>query len=555
MPCSASAGPGEDETLADDFHVFSERGVRGRWRSGSPCRPGISFRSPASLSFAEAACLPTAYLTAYRMLFTRAGLRPGQSVLVQGAGGGVATAAILLGRAAGLAVYVTSRSEEKRARALELGAVAAIEPGGRLPDRVDAVHRDRRQGDVGPLTQVAADRAGRWSSRARRRGPDPSADLARIFWRQLSVVGSSMGTLGELHRLCAFLEQTGVQPARRLRARPRRRPRCVRAARGGRRVREDRCRPVASTAIGALRLGFVGLGNLGRHLAASLLAGGVPADRARPRRGGRATAPRGGRRLGRLPAEVAAASDSVFTCLPSPAAVADVLTGESGVLAGLARGRDLDRHEHERSPRARSASRRSPQARGRPLLEAPVTGGVHLAASGEITVLVGGDADVFAAHLPAFEAIGGRVFHIGPLGSASVIKVITNMLAFIHLVAAGEALMLARRAGLDLAQSFEVIKASSGTSFVHETESQVILNGSYDIGFTMDLACKDLGFAHELGDELGVPLELAIARRADVRSRARGVRRLGLVADGGEAARGRARHRSPRARVSGADLA
>ena len=94
---------------------------------------------PASLSFAEAACLPTAYLTAYRMLFTRAGLQPGQSVLVQGAGGGVATAAVLLGRAAGLTVYVTSRSAEKRARALELGAVAALEPGGRLPERVDVV--------------------------------------------------------------------------------------------------------------------------------------------------------------------------------------------------------------------------------------------------------------------------------------------------------------------------------------------------------------------------------------------------------------------------------
>ena len=124
-------------------------------------------------------------------------------------------------------------------------------------------------------------------------------------------------------------------------------------------------------------------------------------------------------------------------------------------------------------------------------------------------MLVGGDADVFAEHLPAFEAIGGKVFYIGPLGKASVIKVITNMLAFIHLVAAGEALMLAKQGGLDLAQSFEVIKASSGTSFVHETESQVILNGSYDIGFTMDLACKDLGFAHELGEEFGVPLELA----------------------------------------------
>jgi len=137
-----------------------------------------------------------------------------------------------------------------------------------------------------------------------------------------------------------------------------------------------------------------------------------------------------------------------------------------------------------------------------------VTGGVHLAASGEITVIVGGDADVAAEHRPAFAAIGGKVFHVGPLGSASTIKVITNLLAFVHLVAAGEALMLAGQAGLDLAQAFEVIRASSGTSFVHETESQVILNGSYDIGFTLDLACKDLGLALELAREEGVPLVL-----------------------------------------------
>ena len=134
-----SAGPGEDETLAADFHLFSERGVQGTLaqRVAVPSRNLVP--KPAFLSFAEAACLPTAYLTAYRMLFGRAHLQPGQSVLVQGAGGGVATAAILLGRAAGIAVYVTSRSEEKRAKALELGAVGAIEPGGRLPIRVDAV--------------------------------------------------------------------------------------------------------------------------------------------------------------------------------------------------------------------------------------------------------------------------------------------------------------------------------------------------------------------------------------------------------------------------------
>ena len=270
---------------------------------------------------------------------------------------------------------------------------------------------------------------------------------------------------------------------------------------------------------GPERLGFVGLGNLGRHLAASLLRVGFPLtvhDRdeaaAQPLlEAGAAWAP--------SPAEVASVSDSVLTCLPSPRAVSDVLTGPEGILEGLGPGGTWidsstnDRHDLERLAAAAAA-------RGVHCLEAPVTGGVHLAASGQITVLVGGDADVFAAHLPVFEAIGGKVFHIGPLGSASVIKVITNMLAFIHLVAAGEALMLARRAGLDLGQSFEVIKASSGTSFVHETESQVILNGSYDIGFTMDLALKDLGFAHELGSDLGVPLELAtLVEQTFVRAR------------------------------------
>ncbi len=257
-----------------------------------------------------------------------------------------------------------------------------------------------------------------------------------------------------------------------------------------------------------LRLGFIGLGNLGRPLAANLLAAGFPmtvhdrdADAAR-------SLVADGAVRATSPAEVGAGSDAVFTCLPSPQAVSDVLTGEGGLLEGLAPGSTwIDSSTNDRHELQRLATLAAGQ--GIACLEAPVTGGVHLAASGQITVIVGGDPAVFAAHLPVFEAIGGRVFHVGPLGSASVIKVITNMLAFIHLVAAGEALMLARRGGLDLAQSYEVIKASSGTSFVHETESQVILNGSYDIGFTLDLARKDLGFAHDLGDELGVPLELA----------------------------------------------
>ena len=124
-------------------------------------------------------------------------------------------------------------------------------------------------------------------------------------------------------------------------------------------------------------------------------------------------------------------------------------------------------------------------------------------------MLVGGDEAVFDEHRAVLAAIGDPVLYMGPLGSAAVIKVITNMLAFINLVSVGEALMLAKRGGLDLAKSFEAILNSSGNSFVHETESQVILNGSYNIGFTMDLACKDLGFATQFGREFGVPLDLA----------------------------------------------
>ena len=142
-------------------------------------------------------------------------------------------------------------------------------------------------------------------------------------------------------------------------------------------------------------------------------------------------------------------------------------------------------------------------------LEAPVTGGVHLAAVGEITVIVGGDESVVDVCRPLLEEMGDAIFHVGPLGSASDLKVITNMLAFVHLVACGEALMLAKQAGMDLAMAFEVISASSGTSFVHETEGQVILSGSYDIGFTLDLALKDLALALKLGADRRVPLALA----------------------------------------------
>jgi 3-hydroxyisobutyrate dehydrogenase len=268
-----------------------------------------------------------------------------------------------------------------------------------------------------------------------------------------------------------------------------------------------------------MRYGWIGLGQLGAHLAASLVREGLTLtvtdlDRGR----GAGLVARGARWAGSARA-VAEASDAVFTCLPSPAASAAVLDGPDGVLAGLAPGGAWI----ESSTVGPDDIRRLAEvalARGIATLEAPVTGGVHRAAAGEITVLAGGEEALFEAHRPALEAMGGTVLYMGPLGSAALAKVITNMLAFVHLVAAGEALMLARRGGLDLGHMFHAIRASSGNSFVHETECQLILNGSYDVGFSMDLAAKDLGLAMELGRRLGVPLDLAGAT-AETFARAR----------------------------------
>ena len=192
------------------FSIFSERydGTHAELLA-VPSRNLIE--KPASLSFEEAACLPTAWLTAYRMLFTQAQLRPGQRVLVQGAGGGVATAAITLGRAAGLKVYATSRSEEKRAKATELGAHEVLESGARLPERVDAVietvgeatwAHSLRSLEAGGVVVVAGSTS----------GPNPSAELQRVFFRQLRVVGSTMGTRAEFTALLRMLDASGVRP-------------------------------------------------------------------------------------------------------------------------------------------------------------------------------------------------------------------------------------------------------------------------------------------------------------------------------------------------------
>jgi len=203
------AGDG-DETLDPRRSLLSERfpGTLAE-KIAVPRRNLIP--KPASLTFEQAACLPTSWLTAYRMLFTRAALRPGDTVLVQGAGGGVSTAAIALARAAGLRVWATSRSEEKRARAVALGAHATFNPDERLPERVDAVVET-----VGRATWASSLRAVRPGGvvvvSGATTGDDPSADLTQVFFLQRSVIGSTMGTRGELQRLVSMVDATGVRP-------------------------------------------------------------------------------------------------------------------------------------------------------------------------------------------------------------------------------------------------------------------------------------------------------------------------------------------------------
>jgi NADPH:quinone reductase-like Zn-dependent oxidoreductase len=199
-----------DETLDPGRSLLSER-YDGTFAERLAVPRRNLLPKPAALSFEEAACLPTSYLTAYRMLFDRSGLEPGATVLVQGASGGVATAMILLGRAAGYRVWVTSRTAAKRDRALELGADQAFPDGARLPERVDAVMETVGQATWGHSLRALRP-GGRIVICGATSGSVPPADLNRVFFLQLSVVGSTMGTRHQLGRLLRFCEQTGVRP-------------------------------------------------------------------------------------------------------------------------------------------------------------------------------------------------------------------------------------------------------------------------------------------------------------------------------------------------------
>jgi len=199
-----------DETLDPSRSILSEK-FQGTLAERVVVPKRNLVPMPAGWTWAQAACLPTAWLTAYRMLAVRSGLRPGQTVLVQGAGGGVATACITLGRAMGFRVWATSRDESKRERALEIGAHAVFESGARLPDRVDAVMET-----VGAATWEHSVKAlrpgGTIVISGATSGPNPPASLTRIFFLQLSVVGSTMGTLGDLKNLVSLCTVAGIRP-------------------------------------------------------------------------------------------------------------------------------------------------------------------------------------------------------------------------------------------------------------------------------------------------------------------------------------------------------
>ena len=268
-----------------------------------------------------------------------------------------------------------------------------------------------------------------------------------------------------------------------------------------------------------MKIGFVGIGNIGRHLATNLISAGFDVTVFDLDSSAVERLVKVGATGASSPSEVASVCETVFTCLPSVKAITQVVTGADGLVHGFRAGSvwiDMstnDLHELQRLAGVLAE-------KGVATLEAPVTGGAHNAESATITILVGGDEQIYRNHTSAFAAMGGRVFYIGELGKASIIKVITNMLAFIHIAATAEAYMLAAKGGIDLRLAWEVIKASSGNSFIHETESTTILSGSYDIGFSLDLSCKDLGFATQLGREFDVPLEIAtLVEQINMRAR------------------------------------
>jgi len=257
-----------------------------------------------------------------------------------------------------------------------------------------------------------------------------------------------------------------------------------------------------------MKVGFIGLGNVGGKLAGSLLRNNFDLTVKDLDKNLTQSFKDLGAKVVNSAKELAEQVDLIITCLPSPKICAEVMEADDGVINGLSENKiwlemsTTDEAEIKRIGKKIIAKKAIP-------LDGPVSGGCHRAATGNIAIFVGGAREAFDKILPALTVMGRKILHTGDLGSATVLKVITNYLASVHLVALGEAWTVAKKSNLDLAKAYKGIAVSSGNSFVHETESQVILNGSYNINFTMDLVLKDTGLFDDLAKKLGAPLEIS----------------------------------------------
>ena len=257
-----------------------------------------------------------------------------------------------------------------------------------------------------------------------------------------------------------------------------------------------------------MKIGFIGLGNVGGKLAQSLLRNkfdltvrdlDIKLTNIFKKKGAKVSS---------SAKELAEQTDLIITCLPSPKICAEVMESSEGVINGLSENKiwlemsTTDETEVKRLGKLVLNKRAIP-------LDGPVSGGCHRAATGNIAIFVGGERRSFEKILPILTTMGRKILHTGELGTASILKVITNYLASVHLAALGEAWAVAKKSNLDLNKTYQGIAVSSGNSFVHETESQVILNGSYNINFTMDLVKKDMNLFNELSKKINTPLEIS----------------------------------------------
>ncbi len=257
-----------------------------------------------------------------------------------------------------------------------------------------------------------------------------------------------------------------------------------------------------------MKIGFIGLGNVGAKLAGSLLRNGFDLTVRDVDQNLTDQFKNLGAKVANSGKELAKQVDLIITSLPSVIVSSEVMEAKDGVIEGLSQNKiwlemsTTDEAEVKRIGEKVIAKKAIP-------LDGPVSGGCHRAATGNIAIFVGGERKTFEKILPALTVMGRKILHTGELGTASTLKVITNYLASVHLVALGEAWTVAKKSKLDLEKTFKGIAASSGNSFVHETESQVILNGSYNINFTMDLVLKDTGLFDDLAKKLHAPMEIS----------------------------------------------